>query len=500
MKSKRLVIVSLFTLLISASVVIAATNLLGKTRTWTDNTGQHKIQAELVEVANGVAKLKKKDGTIVEVPLEKLSKTDQRWIENNQETDEAADDGKLTSAVANVNTDSRDWPRWRGQNNDGISTETGLLKSWPEAGPPLVWTASGLGSGYSSVAVSNGKIYTMGNKDGGIKLICLSAEDGSKLWQSAVGGGSDPNCTPTVDAEAKLVFALSHAGDLLCANAETGEEVWRKNFGRDFEGRMMSGWGYSESPLVDGDHLIVTPGSDKAVMAALNKKTGDVVWATPMQGGSAGYASPVISYGGGVKQYVTLVGQGLIGVAADDGRPLWHYKKIANGTANVPTPLVKDDYVFDSSGYGDGGSALLKLRKSGRNGVDYQEVYYKKSNELQNHHGGMVLIGDYVYMGHGHNNGLPVCFELKTGKVKWGPERGPGNNSAAIVAADGQLYFRYQDGIMGLIAATPKGYELNGSFKIKTRNGESWPHPVIADKKLYLRDQDVLHCYNIAAQ
>ena len=500
MKPQNFVIFRSLTIFMSIAVAITATNLHAKTRTWTDKTGKFKVQAELVEGGNGVAKLQRKDGSIIEVPLEKLSKADQRWIEKNQEKDEAAEDQELTTALANVNADSRDWPRWRGPNNDGISTETGLLKIWPEGGPPLVWSGSGLGSGYSSVAVANGKIYTMGNRDGGTKLICLSAEDGSKNWETPVGGGADPNCSPTVDTEANLVFGLSHAGDLLCADADTGKEVWRKNFGRDFGGRMMSGWGYSESPLVDGDHLIVTPGSDRAVMAALNKKTGDIVWTSAMPEGSAGYSSPVISNGGGVKQYVTLVGKGLIGVAADDGRLLWHYKRIANGTANVPTPLVQDDYVFGSSGYGDGGSALLRLRKSGRNGVEFQEVYYKKSNELQNHHGGMVLIGDYVYMGHGHNNGLPVCFELKTGKVKWGPERGPGNNSAALVAADGNLYFRYQDGIMGLVEATPKGYELKGSFKIKTRNGESWPHPVIASKKLYLRDQDVLHCYDISAQ
>jgi hypothetical protein len=295
-----------------------------------------------------------------------------------------------------------------------------------------------------------------------------------------------------------LVFALGLQGDLVCAEAESGKVLWKKSFPNEFRGRMHSGWGYSESPLVDDDRLICTPGGDNAMMAALNKRTGEVIWTTRMAGGGAGYASPVISHGGGVKQYVTLIGRGLIGVAADDGRLLWHYEAVGNGTASIPTPIVKDDYVFGSSGYGTG-SVLLKLKRSG-NDVSYDEVYFKRGNELQNHHGGMILIGDYVYLGHGHNEGFPACLELKTGKLMWGPQRGAGGGSAAIVAADGDLYFRYQSGVMALIEATPTKYNLKGSFRIKTVHGESWPHPVIADKKLYLRDQDELHCYDIAAR
>ena len=165
--------------------------------------------------------------------------------------------------------------------------------------------------------------------------------------------------------------------------------------------------------------LICTPGGDRGVVAALDKRTGNVLWQTEMQGsGGAGYASPIISNGGGVKQYITLIRDGIIGVAADDGRLLWHYKRIGNGTANIPTPLIKDDYVFCSTGYGTG-AALLKLKKNG-NGVDAEEVYFKSGNTLQNHHGGMVMVGDYVYMGHGHNSGQPVCVEWKTGDINGG--------------------------------------------------------------------------------
>lgn len=393
-----------------------------------------------------------------------------------------------------------EWPRWRGPKGDGICQETGLLKDWTVNPPPLLWSAKGFGSGMASVSVYQGKIYTMGSREK-VSLICASADDGTIKWSTPIANADDPNCTPTVDSSSGLVFALTKKGDLICCDATTGKEVWKLKFSDEFGGKMMSGWGYSESPLVDGDLLICTPGGDEAVMAALNKKTGEVVWKTPMQkSGGAGYASPVISQGGGVKHYITLIGRGIIGVAARDGKLLWHYQRTANGTACIPTPLVSGDYVFTSTGYGDGGSALLKLKSDGSGGVTAEEIYYRKSEELQNHHGGMVMMGDYIYMGHGHNKGLPVCLEWKTGKVQWGPEPGPGKDSAALLIADGNLYFRYQDGVMALIEANPKKRVDHGSFKIATKAGESWPHPVIAGKKLYLRDQDHLHCYDLSAK
>lgn len=484
-------------LLMVILLFLPCSNLLA--RTWTDRSGKFQIEAELVAYQDGTVKLQKGDGQVVTVPLSKLSFADQKFLRDEIKR-RKADSDTLAVAAGNVKAGSQDWYQWRGPLRDGVSRESGLLDQWPDDGPPKLWSARGLGSGMSSVAISGDRIYTMGKKNGKTQLLCLKLEDGSAVWAAEVGSGGDPNCTPTIDPEANLVFGLTHGGDLLCAKADTGEAVWRKNYKKDLGGRMMSGWGYSESPLVDGDALIVTPGGDKAVMASLDKQTGKVNWTTTAEGtGGSGYASPVVSYGGGVKQYLTLVGRGLISVAADDGRLLWHYKRIANGTANIPTPIVKGDLVFASTGYGEGGTALLKLSKKG-NGVAYEEVYYKTNKELQNHHGGMVLIGDYVYMGHGHNNGLPVCVELTTGKAMWGPLRGAGGNSAALIAADGDLYFRYQNGIMALVEASPKEYKLKGQFRIASVNGNSWPHPVIAGKKLYLRDQDELHCYDLAAE
>ena len=393
------------------------------------------------------------------------------------------------------------WPQWRGPQRTGISEETGLLSSWPEGGPPLAWRVQGLGQGFSSVAVVDGRILTLGKFGAETKLLALKDSDGSLLWSTTVGGGGSPNCTPTVDG--KLVYALSHGGDLLCAEIETGREVWRKNFGKDFGGQMMSGWGYSESPLVDGDRLICTPGSLRAMIASLDKRTGEVIWTTPMPEeigtrgrDGAGYSSIVVGEGAGVRQYVQLVGRGLIAVDAATGKMLWTYNKIANGTANIPTPIVAGDYVFCSSGYGTG-SALLKLERGAAGQIEVREEYFKAGNDLQNHHGGMILLGDHIYLGHGHNNGFPVCIELRTGKDGWRPGRGPGNGSAAIAYADGHFYFRYENAIMALIEANPNEYKLKGTFEIAAKNGSSWPHPVIANGKLYLRDQHELLCYDI---
>lgn len=403
--------------------------------------------------------------------------------------------------LAKVEAERGEWSRWRGPNGDGISHEKGLLTEWPAEGPPLAWQAKGFGGGMSSVAIKGGKIFTLGQKGGKTNLIAADVQDGAILWSTPIGGGDSPNCTPTVDGD--LVYGVTHGGDLACVKANDGTIVWQKNFGDDFGGKMMSGWGYSESPLVDGDRVIVTPGGKDALLVALDRNTGEKVWqsAAPEKLGrkgndGAGYASVVISHAAGVKQYITLAGRGIVSVDAATGKFLWSYNDVANGTANIPTPIVSNDYVFCSSGYGDGGTALLKVVKQGKSlGVD--EVYYKEANEMQNHHGGMILVGNHVYMGHGHNNGFPLCVEGRTGNDAWRPGRGPGSGSAAIAYADGHLYFRYEDATMALIEANPQEYKLKGQFKIATKNGQSWPHPVIAGGKLYLRDQDVLNCYDV---
>lgn len=397
-----------------------------------------------------------------------------------------------------VPVEDGDWPRWRGPAGDGMSTEKNLLPSWPEDGPPIAWRSKGLGGGFSSLAVAGDQIYTLGDK-GGNKLICASRKDGEILWETPFGGG-EPNCTPTVDGDA--VYALSRNGVLACFDRKDGHIRWQRDFKADFEGQEP-GWGYSESPLIDGDVLVCTPGSNKAHLVGLDKKTGKDLWKAELDPnvnlkghGGAGYSSPVISNGGGLKQYITLTGKGVVSVDAKTHKIIWVYDKISNGTANIPTPIISGDYVLCSSGYGDGGTALLKLAKK-KGTVQWTEEYYYPSSKLQNHHGGMILKDGYVYLGHGHNNGFPLCFNLKTGKDAWRPGRGPGAESAAIAYADGHLYFRYQDGTMALIEATPKEYRLKSSFELPVHNRESWPHPVIAGGMLYIRDQDELVVFDI---
>jgi outer membrane protein assembly factor BamB len=489
------------------AIVAAIQTVPLSARTWKSKNGKYEIEAEFVEFKSGKVHLKKEDGKVVAVSMNALSSTDQRWVRDELRRRKGAntppDKVKRPTTPDVPSTGSKDWYQWRGPNRDGKSAESGLLQSWEDNAPPLLWSATGLGKGRSSVTVSGGRIFTTGVINGSGHLIALKEADGSPLWRSPIGGSSDVNCTPTVDNN-HLIFAVSFDGNLVCAHAETGFELWRRSFSQDFGGKMMSQWGYAESPLVDGERVICTPGGSSAMLAAMEKRTGKDIWRTQMPNvGSrgkdgAGYSSIVISNAGGVKQYVQTVGRGTIGVSAENGQMLWAYNKIANNTANIPTPIVSGDYIFCSTGY-QTGAALLRLSRGGR-GVTAKEVYFLPHNKLQNHHGGMIQLGEYLYCGHGHNEGFPVCIHLPTGRSEWAPGRGPGRRSAAVSYADGHLYFRYEDGTMALIEANPKEFRLKGTFKIATRHAESWPHPVIANGKLYLRDQDALHCYDVRAK
>lgn len=400
-----------------------------------------------------------------------------------------------------------DWPQWHGPKRDNVSTETGLSRQWGPNGPALAWQASGLGLGFSSLAITNGRIFTMGDHGAEQFIEALDAKTGKMLWKTKVGPSHEdeyggPRSTPTVDGA--LLYAVGTEGDLVCLDTATGKEVWRRSLPKDFGGRMMSDWKFSESPLVDGDRVIVTPGAREATLVALDKKTGKEVWrtATPDLGpggrDGAAYSSVVISNGGGVKQYVQLLGRGVIGVRASDGKFLWNYNRVANQVANIATPLVSGDYVFASTGY-QTGAALLKLAKSG-DGVTATEAYWLDGKTFQNHHGGYVLVGQHIYGGHGHRRGAPICIDLASGKVMWGGEgtRNEGTGSAAVTTADNLLYFRYEDGTMMLIEASPDGYKPKGHFKIPGVSRPSWAHPVVLDGKLYLREDDKLLVYNVA--
>lgn len=421
-----------------------------------------------------------------------------------------------------------DWPQWRGPKRDAICTETGLLSEWPKGGPHLLWDAKKVnggkcvGTGISSLAIADGKIYTMGdlvaehngdgdkdgkagkksNRKGDGFVFCFDAETGKEVWKTKIGpaypngNGAGERCTPTVDGH--FVYVLSPYSELVKLDARDGVIQWQKNLIKEFDGRMMSGWGYCESPTIDGDKLICTPGGKKAAMVALDKTSGSVLWTCqPGADSGAGYASIVIADIGGIRQYITLLGKdlGLIGVDAASGKLLWNYAKASNGTANIPTAVVRDDYVFTSTGY-NAGAALLKLIPDGKGGIRAEEQYFLKGAQLQNHHGGVVMIGDYIYGGHGNNDGRPFCLEWKTGQFAWGPERGPGSGSAAVLYADGHLYFRYQNGTVALIEANPKAFNVKSTFEKRIAPND-WPHPVIWHGKLYLRGEDQILCYDI---
>lgn len=390
------------------------------------------------------------------------------------------------------------WPQFRGPDRTGLSKDTGLLKEWPKDGPPLVWKASGIGIGFSSVALADGKIFTMGDLKDSSHVFALDGQSGKVLWSTKVGkpGGDYPGtrCTPTLDGE--LLYAIGQFGDLVCLETATGKERWRKNFTKDFRGRS-GGWQYTESPLVDGPKLVCTPGGKDATMVALNKQTGELIWKCGVPGGdTAGYSSMVVADIGGVRQYVQLMAGGVRGIAADNGRFLWKYDRYAGNTANIPTPIVQGDLIFTTAGYGKSG-ALLKVIPAGDK-FEVKELYYK--TELGNRHGGVLLIGEHLYGDRDHN-GFPFCAEFATGKVIWSRgERTSGSGSAAVTFAEGHLYIRYSNGYVALVPANPSGYAEQGTFKIPNSDRNSWAHPVVTGGRLYLREKDVLWCYDVTAR
>jgi len=416
----------------------------------------------------------------------------------------------MCCAVSVAPIDAQDWPSWRGDDNTNHSSETGLFQSWGKDGPKLKWIAEGLGSGYATVSVADGKIFTSGNSETA-QLVTAYSLDGKQLWSTAIADQlpkhlyQGSRTTPTF-RDGKL-YVVSSDGAVSCLNAEDGKKVWSRSFDQ-WDGKMMSTWGFSESPLVDGDRVICTPGGTKGMVVALDIKTGDEVWACKLpdygeEAGifgkslmdGAGYSSVVISNGGGVRQYVQLVGRGLLGIRASDGKLLWRYKRVANGVANIPTSIIEGDFIFTSTGYNIG-AALLKL--SGTDGgVDVEEVYWIDGRKFQNKLGGMTLVDGHVYCGHGNGSGLPVCLEMKTGVIKWGPLRAKGRGESSLIYADEHLVWRRQDGQVLLVKVNSEKMDVVNSFKPEFQEGNSWAQPVIAGGVMYLREQDKLMAYEL---
>jgi outer membrane protein assembly factor BamB len=383
-----------------------------------------------------------------------------------------------------------DWPQWHGPNRTALSTETGLVKTWPTAGPPVVWSITGLGEGYGSVAIKGDRIFVQGVKTGQSSVFCLNRADGKTVWATALGPrlgqdrGPGPRGTPTVEND--RLYALTEGGDLACLKATDGSIVWQRNILKDFGGRNPK-WLISESPLIDGERLIVMPGGEGAGIVALDKATGKTIWTTKELSDEAGYSSCIASDIGGVRTIVGFTSRAGVGVRASDGKLMWRYEQVSNRTANIATPVVHDNKVFYTSAYGTG-CALLGLKAQGGE-VKAEEIYFNR--EMMNHHGGVVLINGYLY---GFNNAILTCIEFATGKMIW-RDRSVGKGT--LTYADGLLYLLSETNVVGLAEASPSGYKELGRFQIADQGWPSWAHPVVCGGKFYIRNQGTLACYDI---
>jgi outer membrane protein assembly factor BamB len=399
----------------------------------------------------------------------------------------------MAAVAGGQSTPGADWPQWRGPDRTGLSKESGLMKQWPASGPALVWSAANLGAGYGSISVSGDRIFVQGMKGRDSVVSILNRADGKPVWSKILGPalnneqGPGPRGTPTVDAD--RVYVLTENGDLACLRVQDGTVLWQRNILRDFGARNIP-WLISESPLIDGNNAIVTPGGRNAGMVALDKMTGKTIWTSKELSDGAGHASVIAGDVQGVRTLMTLTAEAGVGVRASDGKLMWRYQPVANDTANVATPIFSGNKVFYTSDYGTGGALLGLTAQSGE--VKAQKIY--ATREMQNHHGGVVLVNEYLY---GFNNSILTSLEFTTGKVMW-RDRSVGKGS--LTYADGNLYILGEDNIVGLAEATPMGYREKGRFRIADQSWPSWAHPVVSGGRLYIRNQGTLACYDIRAR
>ena len=396
---------------------------------------------------------------------------------------------------------AREWPQWRGPQRTGVSQETNLLRQWPKEGPKLLWQATDIGDGYATPAVAGSTVYVLSNRGMDNEFVqAMSADDGKQMWTTRLGGVGNPNqqpaypmarSTPTIDGD--MLYAFSSDGDIACLQAATGKVVWSKNVRREFGGQPGT-WAYSESPLIDGNVLVVTPGGPEATLVALNKKTGELIWKSAVPGGDrAGYSSAIVIDAAGRRQYVQFLDKGLVGVDAKTGQFLWRYTQTSGGPANIATPVARGNYVYSTNARRFGGG-LIQLNAAAE-GVAAEQVYFER--DVPNTLGGQVLIGDYLF---GTNQEGPVAAEFLTGKILWKAQSfGPG----AVAFADGRLYYHAENGEVALVEATPEEYREKGRFtpagqpKRRDSRERAWSYPVVAGGRLYIRDLGSLWCFDV---
>ena len=397
----------------------------------------------------------------------------------------------LITAVAlgqALSSQSPEWSQWRGPNRDGHSPETGLLQEWPANGPPLLWRTTGAGTGYSSFASANGRLFTLGARGNVEYVVAFDAASGKRVWEVANGQrfrneqGDGPRSTPTVDGD--RVYAFGGSGDLTALDAATGRKLWSVNVVQTFNGSTPY-WGYSESPLILDDRIILNAGGRRASVVAINKMDGKTLWQN--HNDEAGYSSPMLLRTGSLQQVVFFTGQRALAVDPRDGRLLWTYNRASNGTANIATPIVRGNRVFLSSDYGTG-AALLDVKAAG-NLASAEEVYFTR--EMRNHHASSVAVGDHLY---GFSSSILVALRFDTGELAW---RNRSVGKGSLIYADQRLYLYSEQGVVGLADASPTEYRERGRFSIQATGPPTWSHPIITNGRLIIRDQDNVYAYNV---
>lgn len=404
----------------------------------------------------------------------------------------------LLSLLALTPSFAADWPTFRGADRTDISTETGLLKTWPADGPKRVWLNEDAGLGYAGFAVVEGTLYTMGARDAVEYVIAIDATTGKEKWSAESGAlltngwGDGPRATPTVDGG--KVYALSGKGILVCLDATDGKELWRVSMTEDLGGKVP-GWGYCESPLVSGENVIVTPGGAQGTLAAFNKVTGMKAWQSEKWTDGAQYSSAIAADHNATKQIIQLTMQSVAGVNAANGDLLWR-TDFPGKTAVIPTPIFSEGQVFVTAGYGVG----CKSFKVGP-GNAIEELY--ASTDMENHHGGVILYQGHLY-GHSGKHGW-TCMDFKTGAVKWQEKKALGKG--AIHCADGMFYcLEEKTGTVALIEASPEAWKERARFTLSPQTaqrnpkGMIWTHPVVSGGKLFLRDQELLFCFDVSGK
>lgn len=398
--------------------------------------------------------------------------------------------------IFSIKLHAEDWPQWQGPARDGISGETQLKAKWPEDGPPLVWQVNELGDGYGAVSVVGGVIYLVTNEgldDESVKA--LNAANGQVLWATRIGKVGNPNqkpsypaarSTPTLNGE--MLYVLGSDGDLVCLKAKSGEVVWQKNIREAYDGKPGT-WAYSESPLIDGNKVVVTPGGKDVGIVAVDKATGETIWkANTPKMGAAAYASIQKVAAAGKPQYVAFMANGLAGVDAEDGTFLWSYTR-TKGIANMPTPVVAGDIVY-SGGSRTGGGAVRLVAEQ----VDVlpEELYFNP--KLPTAIGGAVKVDGYLY---GCSGSTLMCVDFVSGEIKW-QERI--SAAASILYADGRLYLHTENGKVMMVAATPEEMNIVSEFTLPDQpegTGKEWAYPALADGKLFLRQHGTIWCYDV---